>query len=182
PDDVIIQAVEDALKDGMDIVSFSLGAPALSGPLDIGVACQNDPGVPCDLFAQTFENATKAGVVVVAAGGNEGQDGNNFPTFNSIDSPGDAPSVIAVRAPINSQNAGTIAIFFYMADQSASVAPTGLSSFSIPAVMLSNSDGLALKNFIDTNPGHAATIDPAGIEQSSPSFNQVSFFSSYGPS
>src|SRR5207244_1021185 len=67
PDDAIIQAVEDAMNDGMDIISFSLGAPALSGPLDVGSACANDPGVPCDLLAQTFENVAKAGIVVVAA-------------------------------------------------------------------------------------------------------------------
>lgn len=263
PDDVIIQAVEDAMKDGMDVINFSLGGPAFSGPLDIGAACANDAGVPCDLLAQTFENATKAGVVIVAAGGNEGQDGNNSPTFNSIDSPGDAPSVIAVGATTNShyflpsvnvtgpgtpsnlqalaaqpgdsngpvgavtapvvdvaqsgndglacsalpagslsgafaliergtcnfsvkatnaENAGAIGIIFYMADQSATISPSGLSSFSIPAVMLSNNDGLALKTFIDANARHTATIDPAGIEHSSPNFNQISFFSSYGPS
>ncbi|MGI8741597.1 MAG: S8 family serine peptidase [Bryobacteraceae bacterium] len=261
PDDVIVQAVEDAMHDGMDVVSFSLGSPAFAGPLDIGAACGNDPGVACDLIAQTFENATKAGLVIVAAGGNEGQDGNNAPTFNSIDTPGDAPSVIAVGATTNShyflpsvdvaggpanlqvlagqptdafgpigaitapvvditqlgndglacsalpagslkgafaliergtcsfstkltnaENAGAIGVIFYMADSSATVSPTGLSSFSEATVVLSNADGVALKNFIDANPGHAATIDPAGVEQSSPKFNQAAFFSSFGPS
>lgn len=263
PDDVIIQAVEDALKDGMDVISFSLGAPALSGPLDLGEACANDAGVPCDLLAQAFENASNAGVVIVAAGGNEGQDGNNSPTFNSIDSPGDAPSVIAVGATTNShyfapavevpgagvpsslqkiaaqqgdsnspigaltaplvdvtqlgnnglacsalpagslsgkfalvqrgtcnfsvkatnaENAGAIGIIFYMADQSTPIRATGLSSLSIQAVTISLNDGVALKSFIDANPGHTAIIDPAGIEHSSPTFNQISFFSSYGPS
>ena len=41
-------------------------------------------------------------MVIVAAAGNEGEDGNNFPTFSSIDSPGDAPSVIAVGGTTNS--------------------------------------------------------------------------------
>ena len=260
PDDVIIQAVEDAMKDGMDIVSFSIGGSALIGPLDSGAACGNDPGVPCDLVAQTFENAIKAGIVIVASAGNDGQTGNIVPTFNSVESPADAPSVIAVGATTNShyflpsvsvtgapsnlqqlaaqpsdtfspigaltaplvdasqlannglacsafpagslagqfvlilrgtctfttkltnaENAGAAGVIFYMADQSTPTGLTGLSSFSTQAVMLSNSDGVALKNYIDANPG-SVTIDPAGVEHSSPNFNQISFFSSYGPS
>jgi uncharacterized protein (TIGR03437 family) len=101
-DDVIIQALEDAMNDGMDIVSFSSGGPAFTGPLDSGATCGKAPGVFCDLSAQAFENAVKAGMVIVAAAGNEGQDGTNSPTFSSIDSPGDAPSVIAVGATTNS--------------------------------------------------------------------------------
>jgi minor extracellular serine protease Vpr len=101
-DDVIILALEDAMRDGMDIVSFSSGGPAFTGPLDSGAACGRAPGVPCDLSAQAFENAAKAGMVIVAAAGNEGADGNHYPTFNTIGSPGDAPSVIAVGATTNS--------------------------------------------------------------------------------
>jgi len=101
-DDVIVQALEDAMKDGMDIVSFSSGGPAFTGPLDSGAACGRPPDVSCDVSAQAFENAVKAGMVIVAAAGNEGQDGDNIPTLNSIDSPGDAPSVIAVGATTNS--------------------------------------------------------------------------------
>ena len=100
--DVIVQALEDAINDGMDVVSFSSGGPAFTGPLDTGAACDRAPGVPCDLSGQAFENAAKAGMVIVAAAGNEGQDGVNLPTFNSIDSPGDAPSVIAVGGTTNS--------------------------------------------------------------------------------
>jgi minor extracellular serine protease Vpr len=101
-DDVIIQALEDAMNDGMDIVSFSSGGPAFTGALDTGAACGAPAGQPCDLVALAFENAVKAGMVVVAAAGNEGSDGDNYPTFNSISSPGDAPSVIAVGATTNS--------------------------------------------------------------------------------
>jgi uncharacterized protein (TIGR03437 family) len=54
------------------------------------------------LSAQAFENAVKAGMVIVVAAGNEGSDGNSYPTFSSIDSPGDTPSVIAVGATTNS--------------------------------------------------------------------------------
>lgn len=101
-DDVIILALEDAIKDGMDIVSFSSGGPAFTGALDSGAACRLPAGQACDLSAQAFENAAKAGMVIVTAAGNEGLDGNSYPTFNSIDSPADAPSVIAVGATTNS--------------------------------------------------------------------------------
>src|SRR6185436_8199100 len=105
-DDVIIQALDDAIRDGMDIVSFSSGGPAFTGPLDSGAACGRSPGQACDLSAQAFENAAKAGMVIVVAAGNEGATGDQFPTFNSIDSPGDAPSVISVGATTNSHSFG----------------------------------------------------------------------------
>lgn len=103
-DDVIIQALEDAINDGMDIVSFSSGGPAFTGPLDTGAACGVGLGQPCDLSGQAFENAAKAGMVIVVAAGNEGSDGTNYPTFSSISSPGDAPSVITVGATTNSHS------------------------------------------------------------------------------
>ena len=53
-DDVIIAALDDAINDGMDIVSFSTGGPALTGPLDSRAVCGNPSGVPCDLSAQAF--------------------------------------------------------------------------------------------------------------------------------
>ena len=101
-EDVIVQALEDAMNDGMDIVSFSSGGPAFTGALDSGATCGLNPGAPCDFAAQAFENAVKAGMVIVVAAGNEGADGNNYPTYNSISSPADAPSVIAVGATTNS--------------------------------------------------------------------------------
>ncbi len=101
-DDVIVQAIEDAFKDGMDVASFSSGGAPFSGPLDTGALCGNDAGVPCDLVAVTFENSVKAGMVVVASAGNSGEDGLNFPTFGSVASPANAPSVIAAGATSNS--------------------------------------------------------------------------------
>ncbi|HZT31048.1 MAG TPA: S8 family serine peptidase [Bryobacteraceae bacterium] len=261
-DDVIIQALEDAIKDGMDIVSFSSGGPALTGPLDAGTACGNSAGVACDLSAQAFETAAKNGLVIVAAAGNDGQSGSRYPTFNSIESPADAPSVIAagattnshvfsegvsvpgadapstlqglaaqagdalvppgaVTAPlrdvsqlgddglacaslpagslagafaliergtctfaskmINAQNAGAVGVIFYLADASRTT-PSGLFSFNIPAVMISNSDGLALKSFVNAHPDHPVTIDPAGIELDAGGSDRLAAFSSMGPS
>jgi uncharacterized protein (TIGR03437 family) len=103
-DAVIIQAIEDAYNDGMDVISFSSGSPAFSGPLDSGAACGNDDGVPCDLVAQTFETLARQGLTIIAAAGNMGADGvnPNLPSYGTISSPADAPSVIAVGAATNS--------------------------------------------------------------------------------
>ena len=132
-DDVIIQALDDAMNDGMDIVSFSSGGPAFTGPLDTGAACGLNPGVPCDLSAQAFENASKAGMVIVVAAGNEGSDGNNYPTFSSISSPADSPSVIAVGATTNSHTFAEIVdvpgradLQNLTADPGDSLVPTGV--------------------------------------------------------
>lgn len=257
-DDVIIHALEDAMNDGMDVVSFSSGGPAFTGPLDSGAVCGNDPGVPCDLSAQAFETAAKAGMIIVAAAGNDGAP-------NSIESPGDAPSVIAVGATTNSHtfsgtvsvagassnlqnlstqsgdayvpfgsmtaplvditqlgndgfactalpgqslvgaialiarnpgtnacrfatqlsnvySAGAIGAIFYMSSPTSStVGPSGLSGSPIPAVSISNGDGLALKNYIDSNSGRMVTIDPNGIEIGAIG-NLLAGFSSIGPS
>lgn len=102
-DDPIIMALEDALNDHMDIASLSLGAPALTGPLDTGAACGNAPGVPCDPLAMAVENAIKAGMLVVIAAGNDaGGESINAPAFGTVQSPSDAPSAIAVAATTNS--------------------------------------------------------------------------------
>jgi subtilisin family serine protease len=100
--DVIIAAAEDAIADGMDMISLSLGAPAFSGPLDTGATCQQTPGTPCDPLAYAMEAAAKSGMIVVVAAGNGGQTGTSTPGYNTISSPGDAPSVIAVGASTNS--------------------------------------------------------------------------------
>jgi minor extracellular serine protease Vpr len=261
-DEVIIQALDDAFNDGMDIVSFSTGGPAFSGPLDTGAACGNDDGVPCDLMAQAFENAVTKGMIIVAAAGNEGDTGANYPAFGTIASPASAPSVIAAGAITNSHaftpivtmpgsdapsslkaiatatgdslsplgavtlplrdvtstgndglactalpdhsldgtfaliqrgscnfsdkltnawNAGAMGAIFYMADDSAIFGPGGLSSFTAPAAMISQADGLALKQFIAANPDHLVTLNPGGIEQDSASYNQLASYSSLGP-
>ena len=101
-DDQIISALEDAVKDGMNVAVLSLGGPALSGPLDEGAACGLTGTTPCDPEVIAIENATKAGLLVVAAGGNEGDTGTQLPTLGTVDSPGHAPSAIAVGATTNS--------------------------------------------------------------------------------
>ena len=95
-EDVVIMALEDAVTDGMDIANLSLGGPALTGALDTGAACGEDPGVPCDTLSQAVENATSLGMLVVVAAGNDGALGIRFPTLGFGREPGIAPSAMAV--------------------------------------------------------------------------------------
>lgn len=87
-DDILIMAVEDALDDGMDVVNISWGSLALSD-------WASDP------VTAAFENASAAGMVVVAAAGNEGDEGISYPFYSSISSPSNAPSAISVGASTN---------------------------------------------------------------------------------
>ena len=75
----------------MDVVSCSLGVIALTP------ASQ-------DFLASAFEKAAEGGMVIAASAGNDGGNGQQFPspTFNVMSSPSIAPSVIAVGATINS--------------------------------------------------------------------------------
>ena len=97
----ILQALDDAVTDGMDVVNFSSGAPAFENPTDSGIICGISPGQPCDPLAAAFENAMKNGqVIAVVAAGNEGATGyqyttNNAATYGSVTSPAYTPSVIA---------------------------------------------------------------------------------------
>jgi subtilisin family serine protease len=81
-EDAILKAIDDAVADGMDVISMSLGSDLASLPQD-------------DLEVQAIERASAAGVVVVVAAGNNG------PDPNTIASPATAPSAIAVGATSN---------------------------------------------------------------------------------
>ncbi len=301
-DSVLIMAVNDALKDGMDIATLSVVGSAYTGALDVGAACGLTGNAACDPVATAYEAAVKAGMVVAVAAGNDGYSGAQYPfspTFNSIASPANAPSVIGVGATLNShvfgstvsvnaasapgslkgiaammgdsvaptgnnpsygafnvvfpalsaplvdvtklgndgfgctafpafslngayaliqrgplpttsscsfdtkatnaQNAGAIGVIFYMADSSATINPEDMgfdtdgTTFFGPTVMISLSDGQALKAYIDANPGQTVTINLSGTEQDlatysslagiSPALagNQLAAYSSRGP-
>jgi uncharacterized protein (TIGR03437 family) len=251
-DDVLIIAIEDALADGMDVVNLSWGSLAVSD-------WAGDP------VALAFENASAAGMIVVAAAGNQGDAGASYPSYNSISSPSNAPSVISVGASTNSHSfspsvsvcsdsapttvknlaaqpgsstfypsslganvapliditqppinndglgcsplgtgtltgafalikrgscfftdkaayahaAGAVGVIFYMADSSSLISPA-VDNFVGPTAMISLSDGLALKSYVNSNPCAEVMIDLAGIETSSTA-NYLGYFSSRGP-
>jgi uncharacterized protein (TIGR03437 family) len=101
--DAVIEALEDAFRDGMDIVSISLGGPAFTGPVD---RC-GTPRRACDPEASAVQQAVAQGMVVVAAAGNAAQTGMlATAALNTINSPADAPNAIAVGATTNSHNWG----------------------------------------------------------------------------
>src|ERR1019366_5105635 len=58
-EDIWIIALNDAVKDGMDVINMSSGGWALTGPLDTGAACGAAPRGTCDLLATAFQNAAK---------------------------------------------------------------------------------------------------------------------------
>ena len=101
-----IQALQDAAKDGMDVISLSYGGLALTN-------WSNDP--LASAFEQAATTARPSGSlpsmatipVIVVAAGNDGADGADYgysfyPSFNTINSPSSAPDVIAVGATTNS--------------------------------------------------------------------------------
>ncbi len=72
-------------KYGIRVVNISLGAPAVS-------SYQNDP------VCRAARALVDAGLVVVAAAGNNGKDANGNKIYGQIHSPGNEPSVITVGA------------------------------------------------------------------------------------
>ncbi|HWC96833.1 MAG TPA: S8 family serine peptidase [Candidatus Sulfopaludibacter sp.] len=80
--DAVILALEDAVNDGMDVISMSIGSTLA-------------PRLESDMEAQVMDLVSAMGVIVVVAAGNNGSD-----PF-TISSPADAPSVIAVGAVNN---------------------------------------------------------------------------------
>ncbi|MDX2152116.1 MAG: S8 family serine peptidase [Bryobacteraceae bacterium] len=80
--DAVLKAIDDAVSDGMDVINLSLGS-------DYAPRLEDDPEV------EAIDTATRAGVIVVVAAGNNG------PGKNRIASPGTAPSAVTVGASYN---------------------------------------------------------------------------------
>ncbi len=266
-EDALIQAVDDAVNDGMDILSLSLGSPAFGGPLDNGVICGLPSGQPCDPLAAALENAVAAGKIVVASAGNLGltgvdASGNAIETLNTTASPAYAPHAIAVGAtsnehvwyaglhvggsnvpsnlatidaqfgdgpqpkgavtapgvdvqtitgdPLgcstipqnslsgdfaiiergtcnfvvkvqNAQSAGAVGVILYDTSEEPVFTPGGLGNTQIPAALIGQDDGQALKTFIASNPGAPITLDPNPLEVAVNPPVSVADFSSRGP-
>ncbi len=152
-DEAVIQAVNDAFTDGVDIAVMALGSPALWGFSDAGAVCGNAGGEPCDPVAATVEAAVQGGMLVVAAAGNDGGAGS-YPTYGAINSPAIAPSAIAVGATTNAH-------FFV-----SSVYPLGNTPASLQAIDAQLSNGLKFSEpltapVVDTG-GTACAALPAG--------------------
>jgi minor extracellular serine protease Vpr len=86
-DDVLGMAIDDAVKDGMDVINLSFGGPASRLSDD-------------SLIQVPVANATALGVVVVVSSGNDSVESSGWDP-NTIQSPGTAPSAITVGASYN---------------------------------------------------------------------------------
>ncbi len=121
--DTVIAALDDAYRDGMDIVVLPYGWPGYYGPLDQPPSCSTGP---CDVLADAVETAVKSGMLVVVSAGNTGGDGYSYPSRNSINSPATAPSALTVGATTNSH------IYFSSVKVTGEGVPSGLDK--IPAL------------------------------------------------
>lgn len=102
-DDVVIQALDDAVRDRMDIAVLSLGRPAIWQPNDRGSTCGNSASRPCDPWADAVDAATRAGMTVVVSAGNDGDIGVYGPAYNTINTPGTVPAALTVGSSTNLQ-------------------------------------------------------------------------------
>lgn len=116
----IARALEDALADGMDVVTLSLGASAEWGATDRCGQGTRD----CDPLAATIERAVRLGLSVVVAAGNSGDIGFSLPTLGSVESPGTAPSAITVGAVYNAH------IYYQTASVNGANVPANLRSIN----------------------------------------------------
>ena len=88
----ILNAVEAAIADGMDVLNLSLGGTGK------GKSFGNRAGI--DVLSIGLDNATETGVVVAVAAGNSG------PGAETVESPGRAPKVITAGASTNQHFVG----------------------------------------------------------------------------
>ncbi|HUI77922.1 MAG TPA: S8 family serine peptidase [Bryobacteraceae bacterium] len=104
-----------------------------------------------------------------------------------------AGSCLLTQKADNAAAAGAIGIVFYMPDATPPTIVAPGFTFNGPIVIISNADGVNLKNYIDANPGQMATIDTAGLETELAAYNAnegisppvlpnlLASYSSYGP-
>ncbi|MBK5291974.1 MAG: S8 family serine peptidase [Acidobacteriia bacterium] len=82
----------------------------------------------------------------------------------------------------NAQRAGAVGVVIQQQDGTDFLfPPTGLGETGIPAMMIGNTGGKALQEFLRTNPDRAASMDPAVITVAQAA-DLVAFFSTHGPS
>jgi uncharacterized protein (TIGR03437 family) len=95
--DVVLQALDAAFNDGMDVALLSAGdLPVLWSSADRGSACGETSGTVCDPWAAAVSAAASGGMTIVTPAGNDGALG-----ASTINTPGDAASVITVGASSN---------------------------------------------------------------------------------
>ena len=132
-DAAILKALDDAVSDGMDIISMSVGSLLASRLAD-------------DTEVAAIERASALGVLVVLSAGNGSADRDIF-SPNSISSPGTAPSAITVGASKNERDFASSAKVSdgsqYAAIDSATTPFSGQVSGQLVDVSQLDTNGLA---------------------------------------
>lgn len=138
PESAILKAIDDAVADGMDIISLSLGS-------DLAPRLQDD------IEVSALERASAAGVMVVVAAGNAG------PGPMTVGSPATAPSAIAVGASRNERVFSTAAVLGGTA-----------AYFSVPSSTRNNPDEVAAPaadvEALDQNGLACGTLPPGSLQ------------------
>ncbi|HUQ92593.1 MAG TPA: S8 family serine peptidase [Bryobacteraceae bacterium] len=91
--DNILLALDDAVKDGMDVINMSFGSPGTQSSLD-------------DFFTQAISRAAASGVIVAGAAGNDG------PEFATVSDVGSSEAIISVGATQNDRLPTTPSVSF----------------------------------------------------------------------
>jgi len=127
-DEAILKAIDDAVADGMDVISMSFGSVLASRPEN-------------DILVRAVNKAEAAGVIVVISAGNDG------PGLATMNSPGTAPGALTVGA---SENGRIFASGVVASDGTAAPAfpgsatdPTGTITGSLVTVAKFDTTGLA---------------------------------------
>jgi minor extracellular serine protease Vpr len=104
--DVVLQALESAFNDGMDVAILSAGSLAAMWETDDrGSICNNADTEACDPWAAAVTTAMRGGMTVVVPAGNGGAYGPN-----TIDTPGHVPAAITVGATTNARTLASTAV------------------------------------------------------------------------
>ncbi len=233
--DLVLKAVDDAVRDGMNVLNMSLGGDVIARPGD-------------DILTRVIERAAAAGTLIVVAAGNQGPDpftlgdtsaapsalvvgavwndrtlgagvrmasGETFPAI-----PGDGPRPLyPITAPMrdvadvdpsglacsalpegslegrivliqrgecffrdklnNAQAAGAVGAIIYTRPEAPDAFPFSVLGATLPAVMVNNADGVAIKEIIAASGPVVTTVDFRVRRPVDP--NRVTSFSSRGP-
>lgn len=81
----------------------------------------------------------------------------------------------------NAQKAGAVGVIVYQPSSNSIFAQSGMQSTGIPMVLIGKDNGLALQQYLVTNPDAPVTLDPAITAVTEPS-GEIAVFSSQGPS
>jgi hypothetical protein len=130
-EDAIIKALDDAAKDGMDVINLSLGDP-VAVPLGD------------DLEDVAIANVASLGAIVVVAGGNSG------PDLHTIGSPASALGAISVGASLNDRRFAATATTGgarHIATPGSGPAPAKALTARLKDVTTLGDNGLACKPF-----------------------------------